>query len=93
MILKSLNKYRYLLFFFLWASVVYSDEPVDIWKKEKIQNSISENELSKEKNLENENNNLVLKDTNGNLKIKILEEASNKVDIKKVYGLFLGWQF
>ena len=88
MILKSLNKYRYLLFFFLWASVVYSDEPVDIWKKEKIQNSISENELNKEKNLENENNNLVLKNTNGNLKIKILEEASNKVDIKKVYGLF-----
>ena len=88
MILKSLNKYRYLLFFFLWASVVYSDEPVDIWKKEKIQKSISENELNKEKNFENENNNLVLKDTNSNLKIKILEEASNKVDIKKVYGLF-----
>ena len=88
MILKSLNKYRYLLFFFLWASVVYSDEPVDIWKKEKTQNSILENELNKEKNFENENNNLVLKDTNSNLKIKILEEASNKVDIKKVYGLF-----
>lgn len=86
MILTSLNKRLYIFLFFFLASNLYSEETVDIWKKEKTQSDISQSELIKQKIPKN--NNLVIKNNSNNSKIEILEKINTTEKKKKVYGVF-----
>ena len=84
MILTSLNKRLYIFLFFFLASNLYSEETVDIWKKEKTQSDISQSELIKQKIPKN--NNLVIKNNSNNSKIEILEKINTTEKKKKFMG-------
>ena len=84
--LKSFNYFISLLIYFLFTSLLWAEDKIDIWNNKK--ETLSENSEKVEQNNSQNTNIISTQDTNSLEKIEIKEGSEIQSDEKKVYGIY-----
>ncbi len=84
--LKSFNYFISLLIYFLFTSLLWAEDKIDIWNNKK--ETLSENFEKVEQNNSQNTNIISAQDTNSLEKIEIKERSEIQSDEKKVYGIY-----
>ena len=84
--LKSFNYFISLLIYFLFTSLLWAEDKIDIWNNKK--ETLSENSEKVEQNNSQNTNIISAQDTNSLEKIEIKEGSEIQSDEKKVYGIY-----
>ncbi len=84
--LKSFNYFISLLIYFLFTSLLWAEDKIDIWNNKK--ETVSENFEKVEQNNSQNTNIISAQDTNSLEKIEIKEGSEIQSDEKKVYGIY-----
>ncbi len=85
--LLNLNRYFFYLLFIFLFSPLNSEESIDIWKKDKIDN-FSGKDLEQESLIQKKENNSIDQKISLNNNIQISEEIGNQILDKPLYGIY-----